>query len=497
MTAVNKTSLPARQDQLLPTEVSMRSSTWFDRSSSYPIFSGTWYRYRVISALVSMVLMLVIFLLIAFASRDQWKSVVVPGASLGLGMLCLLTSGIGMAVLVRRQGWPVRKEAIGLVTALLLGLLLSWGVVSGSGTLARMLVYGSASSEVSIALTGNIREVKKDEAEKAEKVDGEGKTAKAAAPADSSPAVEVGPGVGEPSPAEVSAASSSSTAASARSSSSGDAGSEGRNKENTDNTENKDKERKNMWGTVAGVLGVSAFVLHFGGWMDLFLFFRQRRRLEEVLRQQEMDRLKAARNEAELRLSVLVAQVEPHFLFNTLAGVRSAIVTEPQRATAIVDHLVDYLRATIPQMRSDGSSAQARLGPQLEAARAYLALMQARIPRLSYSVESDVDMQDAAIPPLILISLVENAVKHGIEPKIGAARIAIRAREIEVGGVQSLELSVSDDGVGFGGTTSGSGLGLSNIRERLETLYGEQASLTLKALPEGGVAAIILLPLSA
>ncbi len=483
MNAANKPSVLIRQDQLLPTEVSMRSSTWFDRSSSYPIFSGTWYRYRVISALVSMVLMLVIFLLIAFASKDQWKSVVAPGASMGLGMLCLLTSGIGLAVLVRRQGWPVRKEAIGLVTALLLGLLLSWGVVSGSGKLARMLVYGYASSEVSIALTGNIREVKKDEAEKA---DGDGKTANAAAPASSSPAVEV-PGVGEPASAEASAASSS-PAASARpsSSSSGDdAASEG-----------KDKEHKNMWGTIAGVLGASAFVLRFGGWMDLLVFFRQRRRLEEVLRRQEMDRLKAARYEAELRLSVLVAQVEPHFLFNTLAGVRSAIVTEPQRATAIVDHLVDYLRATIPQMRSDGGSVQARLGPQLEAARAYLALMQARIPRLEYSVDAEAGLQDAAMPPLIMISLVENAVKHGIEPKIGPARIDVKARQVRQEGVDSLELSVSDDGVGFGGTTSGSGLGLSNIRERLEALYGNQASLTLKALPTGGVSAIILLPLS-
>ena len=162
----------------------------------------------------------------------------------------------------------------------------------------------------------------------------------------------------------------------------------------------------------------NAFMLaYIGSGFDLWFFFRQRKKLVEALRQQELNRAQEARREAELRLSVLVAQVEPHFLFNTLAGVRSAILTEPARATAIVDHLVDYLRATIPQMRDDGATVQGRLAQQLEAAKAYLALMQARIPRLSFTVESDID--DAALPPLMLISMVENAIKHGVEPKIG------------------------------------------------------------------------------
>ncbi|HTD02826.1 sensor histidine kinase [Undibacterium sp.] len=457
MTVADKSGLPAMQDQLLPTEVSMRSSTWFDRSSSYPIFSGTWYRYRIISALLSLATMEVIFLLVGFASKDQWKNVAIPAVSIGLGLFCLLTSGIGAAVLVRRRAWPVRKEAIGLVSALLLGVLLSWGVVSGSSYLTKLVLYGNAHLGVMVELSSHMSEAHNKEA--------------AAKSADSEPTSVVNNDAA--APASVASASA--------------AGATG---------ENAEKNSTNTWMAIASGVGIGAFIFRFGGWMDLLMFFRQRRRLEAVLRQQEMDRLKAARNEAELRLSVLVAQVEPHFLFNTLAGVRSAIVTEPQRATAIVDHLVDYLRATIPQMRSDGGSVQARLGPQLEAARAYLALMQARIPRLSYSVEAEAGLQDASMPPLILISLVENAVKHGIEPKIGAARIAVRARQVQEDGIQSVELSVSDDGVGFGGTTSGSGLGLSNIRERLEAVYGKQASLSLKALPEGGVAAIILLPLS-
>lgn len=235
-------------------------------------------------------------------------------------------------------------------------------------------------------------------------------------------------------------------------------------------------------------------IFYQGSGFDLYIFFRQRNRLKESLRLQELIQAQEARREAELRLSVLVAQVEPHFLFNTLAGVRSAILTDPLRATVIVDHLVDYLRSTIPNMRHDGTSNQGRLAQQLEAAKSYLGLMKARIPRLSFEVTSEI--ADAALPPLLLISLVENAIKHGIEPKIGPAHISVSTHLIEKDDEEYLVISVKDDGVGFGGTTSGDGIGLSNIRERLESTYGKHASLTLKAQPEGGVNACIILPLA-
>jgi sensor histidine kinase YesM len=241
-------------------------------------------------------------------------------------------------------------------------------------------------------------------------------------------------------------------------------------------------------------LPMMLIIFYQGSGFDLYTFFRQRKRLAESLRLQELKQAHEARREAELRLSVLVAQVEPHFLFNTLAGVRSAILTDPLRATVIVDHLVDYLRSTIPNMRDDGTTNQGRLAQQLEAAKSYLGLMKARIPRLSFEVTSDI--KDAAIPPLILISLVENAIKHGIEPKIGPAHIEVTAKIIDQDDDKFLEISVIDNGVGFGGTTSGGGIGLSNIRERLESTYGKHASLTLKAQPESGVNATIILPLA-
>jgi signal transduction histidine kinase len=244
-------------------------------------------------------------------------------------------------------------------------------------------------------------------------------------------------------------------------------------------------------------IGCAALLLAgwLGGLFDLAGFVRQRGKLVEVLQREELKRAQAARNSAELRLSVLAAQVEPHFLFNTLASVRSAISTDPQRATQIVDHMVSFLRSTIPQMRDDAASATVRLSTQLDSARSYLALMHERIPRLQFSVDAEPGLEHASIPPLTLISLVENAVKHGVEPKIGPARIDVRARRIEAQEAM-LEVCVSDDGVGFGDAASGGGIGLANIQERLRSYFGQRASLTLKALPEGGVAAILRLPLS-
>jgi signal transduction histidine kinase len=250
-------------------------------------------------------------------------------------------------------------------------------------------------------------------------------------------------------------------------------------------------------GAVVMLLAVVLLVCWLGGITDLIAFVRQRGKLDDVLRDQALRRADAARVEAELRLSVLAAQVEPHFLFNTLASVRSAIVSDQARAAAIVDHLADYLRATIPQMRHEAASGSVPLGRQLDAAHAYLALMHERMPRLAFAVEAEPGLEAAEVPPLMLISLVENAVKHGVEPKAGPARITVSARRVVDAGVTMLELEVRDDGVGFGSATSGAGVGLANIQERLAGLYGNGAGLTLKALPEGGVAAILRLPLTA
>jgi LytS/YehU family sensor histidine kinase len=220
---------------------------------------------------------------------------------------------------------------------------------------------------------------------------------------------------------------------------------------------------------------------------------REREGLAALAREQELARAQAARRETELRLSVLAAQVEPHFLFNTLAGVRSAIATDPARASELVDRLVDYLRASIPRLRADGG-AEATLGAQLEQVRAYLSLMKARMPRLSFDVTVPGALRDAPFPPLMLISLAENAVKHGVEPKVGPVRIEVHAERLGDG---RLKVTVADDGVGFGAaveSAAGGGLGLANIRERLREMHADGAALELRARAGGGVSASITLP---
>ena len=244
------------------------------------------------------------------------------------------------------------------------------------------------------------------------------------------------------------------------------------------------------------LIAIAMLVGWLGGLTDLVAYVRQRGKLDDVLRDQALRRAGAARLEAELRLSVLAAQVEPHFLFNTLASVRSAIASDPVRAAALVDHLADYLRSTIPQMRGDAAGGSVALERQLDAARAYLALMHERMPRLTFAVDAEPGLETALVPPLMLISLVENAVKHGAEPKAGPTHVTVSAARVTEADATLLELRVRDDGVGFGGATSGAGVGLANIQERLAGLYGPQAGLTLKALPDGGVEAILRLPLT-
>jgi len=234
-----------------------------------------------------------------------------------------------------------------------------------------------------------------------------------------------------------------------------------------------------------------------GGGADLLAWFRQRRLLRENELLGQVARYKDERNEVEMQLSILASQVEPHFLFNTLSGVRAAMLSDPARGVAMIDHLVDYLRATIPQLRADRAQTFVSLGSQLDAAQAYLGIIRARLPRLAVEIDCPHDLRKVAIPPLMLISLVENAVKHGIELKKGPARIRIGAVRRQAGDAEVLELAVADDGVGFGNATSGSGIGLSNIRERLKHLYDGAAALSLRAGDEGGVVASLVLPLRA
>jgi sensor histidine kinase YesM len=189
----------------------------------------------------------------------------------------------------------------------------------------------------------------------------------------------------------------------------------------------------------------------------------------------------------EARMAALQAQVEPHFLFNTLALIGQLIETDPPQAARIHACLIDYLRATLPQMRSPGGGT---LGKQVELSRAYLAIMQARMKeRLAVSFEVPDFLASAPFPPMMLQTLIENAIKHGLEPKIEGGHIQISATVVHA----TLRVDVRDNGAGFD-LHAGDGVGLANIRERLHLLYGSAAELVIEAPPGGGALASIRIP---
>jgi hypothetical protein len=196
--------------------------------------------------------------------------------------------------------------------------------------------------------------------------------------------------------------------------------------------------------------------------------------------------LQAQRVEA--HLSALQAQIEPHFLFNTLANVKRLYDTAPGRGREMLAALIAYLRAALPTMRETGST----LGRELDLVRSYLTILQMRMgERLGFSIDAPAALRDAPMPPMILPTLVENAIKHGIGPLPAGGRIELRA----VRDGDAMQVEVHDSGAGFQGA-SGTGVGLANTRARLAALYGTGAGLQLCARPGGGVAAVLRIPLT-
>jgi two-component sensor histidine kinase len=237
---------------------------------------------------------------------------------------------------------------------------------------------------------------------------------------------------------------------------------------------------------------VAVYFFCGGGW-DLRAYSNQAERWRHFRQHQELQSLQIEKQRADMRLSVLQAQVEPHFLYNTMASVRSLVRTDAARAEATIDALVDHLRATLPKIR-DGHAAASSLRDQLEICRSYLQVMCVRMGgRLSYTIDSAPELDSTPFPPLMLLSLVENAVKHGIEPKPGPGSIRIHA-ERETDG--RLLVTVSDDGAGLREGPN-AGIGLENVRSQLSTRFGQAASLALMGNPQGGATAIIHLPIEA
>jgi sensor histidine kinase YesM len=240
-------------------------------------------------------------------------------------------------------------------------------------------------------------------------------------------------------------------------------------------------------------LSIATQLLIFAGVGGLFAmraYLDERRLWENELRTREITALRDQRDESDRKLSVLQAQVEPHFLYNTLASIRSLVRSDPGRAEATIDALVDHLRASLPKFR-DSHRAPTTLGSQLELCRSYLEVMRVRMgQRLSYSISVPSELTELSFPPLMLVPLVENAIKHGVEPKAGPCAITIDAKALPN---QMLEVSVLDTGAGLREGPS-DGVGLANIRAQLAARFEGRASIELQSRSAGGVVATIRLP---
>jgi intracellular sulfur oxidation DsrE/DsrF family protein len=213
---------------------------------------------------------------------------------------------------------------------------------------------------------------------------------------------------------------------------------------------------------------------------------RAERRAEAATETAAEESLK--RQLAEAQLKTMQAQVEPHFLFNTLASVDYLIETEPSTASKMQKSLIQYLRAALPQMR-EGSTT---LGKEVQLCRSYLEILKFRMEdRLQYSLIVPQGLSSAQFPPMMLQSLVENSIKHGLEPKPEGGSLTISA-DISNG---RLRVTVADSGLGFAAAgVSGSGVGLANVRERLAALYGSAAKLSIEANSPSGTIVTIEVP---
>jgi LytS/YehU family sensor histidine kinase len=195
----------------------------------------------------------------------------------------------------------------------------------------------------------------------------------------------------------------------------------------------------------------------------------------------------AQRHANEARLKLLETQLEPHMLFNTLANLRALIGVDPARAQHMLDHMIAYLRSTLDASRATTHPLQA----EFNRLRDYLALMAIRMgERLQVDLQLPADLALQPVPTLLLQPLVENAIQHGLEPQVGGGRLTVAARRDD----GHLVLEVTDSGAGLGGSTPGSGFGLAQVRERLATLHGSRATLSLEPAQPRGTRATIRLP---
>ena len=254
-----------------------------------------------------------------------------------------------------------------------------------------------------------------------------------------------------------------------------------------------------LLGTVAAGIGTSIFFqqyslfqmiilgIVFGSIISYFFISRETISATKTLVQEErIKRLTSEKKAVESNLKLLQAQIEPHFLFNTLSNVLSLLETDLEKGKCMLEDLIHYLRTSLSKTREDTTT----IGQEMEMIRAYMNIFKVRMgDRLRYKVDVPDSISDIPFPPMLIQPLVENSIKHGLEPKIEGGEVFIRGEENE----EILRLEIVDTGVGFY-EESDPGTGLSNIRERLQSIYGDKGRLILEENRPCGLRAIIEVP---
>ncbi|MEW6669085.1 MAG: histidine kinase [Thermodesulfobacteriota bacterium] len=227
----------------------------------------------------------------------------------------------------------------------------------------------------------------------------------------------------------------------------------------------------------------------FGGTVTYFFYSNARLKLVwEAAEKERMNRLASEKEALESKLRMLQAQIEPHFLFNTLSNILSLIDTEPSKSKSMLMDLTRYLRTSLSRTLPDTTT----LGQEMDTIRAYLSIQKTRLgDRLRFTIDVPEALRSYLFPPMLLQPLVENAIKHGLEPKVDGGEITITAEELR----GLLRVAVTDTGLGFSSFNQ-PGVGIANVSERLRLLYGEKGRLLLQENKPVGVQAVLEVPVN-
>lgn len=236
-------------------------------------------------------------------------------------------------------------------------------------------------------------------------------------------------------------------------------------------------------------LKTAVLAIFFGGTATYFFYSKAKLKLvREAAEKERMNRLASEKEALESKLRMLQAQIEPHFLFNTLSNILSLIDTEPSKGKSMLMDLIHYLRTSLSRTLPDTTT----LGQELDTINAYLSIQKIRLAdRLSFTIDVPETLRQHPSPPMLLQPLVENAVKHGLEPKVDGGEITITADEQG----DLFRITVADTGLGFSSFNT-AGVGIANVRERIRLIYGGKGRLLLEENKPVGVRAVIEVPRS-